>query len=77
MFVKSSVFLVIENNHPQGGAEPDWVLTEREHFTKFRDRNGDGVMDLDEVGSANFKVTVTLDFFCLVFEAPNSNATPD
>jgi hypothetical protein len=33
----------------KGGSEPDWVLTEREHFVKFRDRNGDGLMDLDEV----------------------------
>ena len=30
-------------------AEPEWVSTEREQFTQFRDRNGDGVMDLEEV----------------------------
>jgi len=29
--------------------EPDWVVSEREQFTKFRDRNGDGFMDLEEV----------------------------
>ena len=32
-----------------GEAEPDWVKTEREQFTQFRDKNGDGVMDLEEV----------------------------
>eukprot|EP00092_Neocalanus_flemingeri_P017512 GFUD01018945.1.p1 GENE.GFUD01018945.1~~GFUD01018945.1.p1 ORF type:complete len:323 (+),score=114.28 GFUD01018945.1:52-1020(+) len=29
--------------------EPDWVASEREQFTKFRDRDGDGLMDLEEV----------------------------
>lgn len=29
--------------------EPDWVVTEREHFSKWRDLNKDGVMDKDEV----------------------------
>jgi len=29
--------------------EPDWVASEREQFTKFRDRDGDGFMDLEEV----------------------------
>jgi len=36
--------------HGQDGEEePDWVGSEREQFTKFRDRNGDGHMDMDEV----------------------------
>ncbi|XP_072922980.1 calumenin-like isoform X1 [Hemitrygon akajei] len=30
------------------GHEPDWVKTEREQFTEFRDRNKDGKMDKDE-----------------------------
>jgi len=29
--------------------EPDWVASEREQFSKFRDRDGDGFMDLEEV----------------------------
>jgi len=29
--------------------EPDWVVSEREQFTKFRDKDGDGLMDLEEV----------------------------
>jgi len=30
-------------------SEPDWVASEREQFTKYRDSNGDGVMDMEEV----------------------------
>jgi len=29
--------------------EPDWVKTEREQFSTFRDKNKDGQMDRDEV----------------------------
>merc|ERR1712059_137164 len=29
--------------------EPDWVASEREQFTKYRDSDGDGLMDLEEV----------------------------
>jgi Ca2+-binding EF-hand superfamily protein len=29
--------------------EPDWVKTEREQFTSFRDKNNDGIMDIEEV----------------------------
>ena len=29
--------------------EPDWVVSERDQFSKFRDRDGDGTMDLEEV----------------------------
>lgn len=28
--------------------EPEWVKTEREQFTEFRDKNRDGKMDKDE-----------------------------
>jgi len=31
-----------------GEEEPDWVISEREQFSKFRDSNGDGFMDLEE-----------------------------
>ena len=29
--------------------EPDWVKSEREQFSKYRDLNNDGFMDRDEV----------------------------
>lgn len=29
--------------------EPEWVAREKEHYTQFRDQNGDGVMDANEV----------------------------
>ena len=29
--------------------EPDWVTSEREQFAQFRDKNGDGHMDIEEV----------------------------
>jgi hypothetical protein len=31
------------------GGEPDWVLTEREHFSKHRDKDLDGFMNHEEV----------------------------
>jgi len=31
------------------GEEPDWVKTERDQFTEFRDKNKDGKMDAEEV----------------------------
>ncbi|XP_038068256.1 calumenin-B-like isoform X2 [Patiria miniata] len=37
-----------ENN--DGAEEPEWVKTEREQFSQFRDKNHDGFMDLQEVG---------------------------
>jgi len=33
----------------EGEGEPDWVISEREQFEKFRDRNQDGFLDLEEV----------------------------
>ncbi|XP_046394103.1 calumenin-B-like isoform X1 [Ischnura elegans] len=33
----------------EGDTEPEWVKSEREQFSKFRDKNGDGVMDKEEV----------------------------
>ncbi|XP_071452489.1 calumenin-A [Hetaerina americana] len=35
----------------EGESEPEWVKSEREQFSKFRDKNGDGVMDKEEVKS--------------------------
>lgn len=35
--------------HEDGGPEPDWIKTEREQFSDFRDLNKDGKMDLDEI----------------------------
>nr|XP_057944922.1 reticulocalbin-1 isoform X2 [Doryrhamphus excisus] len=32
-----------------GGPEPDWVRTERDQFSDFRDLNKDGKMDRDEI----------------------------
>lgn len=36
-------------SHEDGGPEPDWVKTEREQFSDFRDLNKDGKMDKDEI----------------------------
>jgi len=33
----------------EGEHEPDWVASEREQFTQFRDTDGNGLMDLEEV----------------------------
>ena len=33
----------------QEGDEPEWVKTEREQFSSFRDKNKDGRMDAEEV----------------------------
>ena len=33
----------------QNEEEPDWVKTEREQFGNYRDKNGDGKMDHEEV----------------------------
>lgn len=33
----------------EGGPEPDWVITEREQFSDFRDLNKDGKMDKEEI----------------------------
>lgn len=32
-----------------GGPEPDWLKTERDQFSDFRDLNKDGKMDRDEI----------------------------
>ncbi|KAF5888374.1 reticulocalbin-1-like, partial [Clarias magur] len=35
--------------HEDGGPEPDWVRTERDQFSDFRDLNKDGKMDVEEI----------------------------
>lgn len=35
-------------NQEGDDSEPEWVTTEREQFTQFRDKNKDGKMDKDE-----------------------------
>lgn len=35
--------------HEEGGPEPDWVKTERDQFSDFRDINKDGKMDKEEI----------------------------
>ena len=35
--------------HEEGGPEPDWVKTERDQFSDFRDLNKDGKMDQEEI----------------------------
>ena len=34
-----------ENEKEEGKEEPEWIKTEREHFSDYRDRNKDGKMD--------------------------------
>lgn len=36
-------------SHEDGGPEPDWVSSEREQFSDFRDLNKDGKLDKDEI----------------------------
>ncbi|KAK3520641.1 hypothetical protein QTP70_029639, partial [Hemibagrus guttatus] len=33
----------------EGESEPEWVTTERKHFSEYRDTNKDGFLDTDEV----------------------------
>ena len=33
----------------EGGKEPEWVEEERKQFKEFRDKNGDGKLDRQEV----------------------------
>ena len=35
-------------NHEDEMEEPEWVATEREQFSEFRDKNKDGKMDREE-----------------------------
>lgn len=35
-------------NSEDGEKEPEWVATERQQFSEFRDKNNDGKMDKEE-----------------------------
>ena len=35
----------------EGTDEPEWVKTEREHFSKHRDKNSDGSLDKEEISN--------------------------
>lgn len=48
-FLSWLVFIADMFAHEDGGPEPDWVRTEREQFSDFRDLNKDGKMDQDEI----------------------------
>lgn len=32
-----------------GSEEPEWVKNEKEHFAMYRDKDGDGFLDFEEV----------------------------
>lgn len=34
-----------------GAEEPDWVKTERQHFSKHRDKDNDGSLDKEEISN--------------------------
>lgn len=36
-------------NAENGEDEPDWVTTEKKHFSEFRDMNKDGFLDANEI----------------------------
>ncbi|XP_036399865.1 reticulocalbin-1-like [Megalops cyprinoides] len=48
-FVDEDEYIADMFSHEDGGPEPDWVRTEREQFSDFRDTNKDGKMDKEEI----------------------------
>ncbi|TSM20268.1 Reticulocalbin-1 [Bagarius yarrelli] len=48
-FVDEDEYIADMFAHEDGGPEPDWVKTERDQFSDFRDLNKDGRMDLEEI----------------------------
>ncbi|XP_077144194.1 reticulocalbin-1 isoform X1 [Ranitomeya variabilis] len=48
-FVDEDEYIEDMFSHEEGTPEPDWVATEREQFSDFRDLNKDGKMDKDEI----------------------------
>lgn len=49
--LKQQIFLIVIGdmyNQEGDATEPEWVKTERDQFTEFRDKNKDGKMDKDE-----------------------------
>ncbi|KAM5249011.1 reticulocalbin-1 [Ctenodactylus gundi] len=48
-FVDQDEYIADMFSHEDNGPEPDWVLSEREQFSDFRDLNKDGKLDQDEI----------------------------
>ncbi|XP_042197518.1 reticulocalbin-1 [Callorhinchus milii] len=48
-FIDEDEYIADMFAHVEGVAEPDWVQTEREQFSDFRDLNKDGKMDKAEI----------------------------
>ncbi|XP_004446942.1 reticulocalbin-1 [Dasypus novemcinctus] len=48
-FVDEDEYIADMFSHEENGPEPDWVLSEREQFSEFRDLNKDGKLDKDEI----------------------------
>ncbi|XP_032655477.1 reticulocalbin-1 [Chelonoidis abingdonii] len=48
-FVDQDEYIADMFSHEEGGPEPDWVITEREQFSDFRDINKDGKLDKEEI----------------------------
>ncbi|KYO21960.1 reticulocalbin-1 [Alligator mississippiensis] len=48
-FVDQDEYIADMFANEEGGPEPDWVVTEREQFSDFRDLNKDGKMDKEEI----------------------------
>ncbi|KAJ1177665.1 hypothetical protein NDU88_002917 [Pleurodeles waltl] len=48
-FIDEDEYIADMFAHEEGGPEPDWVASEREQFSDFRDLNKDGKMDKDEI----------------------------
>uniref|UniRef100_A0A8D0GIR0 Reticulocalbin 1 n=1 Tax=Sphenodon punctatus TaxID=8508 RepID=A0A8D0GIR0_SPHPU len=48
-FVDQDEYIADMFAHEDGGPEPNWVVTEREQFSDFRDLNKDGKMDKVEI----------------------------
>ncbi|XP_008071888.2 reticulocalbin-1 [Carlito syrichta] len=48
-FVDQDEYIADMFSHEESGPEPDWVLSEREQFSEFRDLNKDGKLDKDEI----------------------------
>ncbi|XP_077317015.1 reticulocalbin-1 isoform X2 [Lithobates pipiens] len=48
-FVDEDEYIADMFSHEEGTPEPEWVATEREQFSDFRDLNKDGKMDHEEI----------------------------
>lgn len=49
----------------EGESEPEWVQNEKEQFSTYRDKDGDGFMDQEEVTiqlSINYKLFKTINY---------------